>query len=64
MVLIASVKVFIVLILVIHGILAFGLGLCSGLGKVDTLAASTAAAVDDVVGGDGLEVTLVVVFLF
>lgn len=63
-VVLTAVEIFIILVFVVHWVLAFGLGLFSSLGEIDAFAASTAAAVDDVVGRDGFQVALVVVFLF
>jgi hypothetical protein len=59
-----AVEILILVVLVIHWVLAFGLGLFSGLGEIDAFSTSTTAAVDDVAGRDGFQVALVVVFLF
>lgn len=63
-VVLAGVEVLVVLIFVVHGVVALSLGLFNSLGEVDALATSTAAGVNDVGGRDGLEVSLIVVFLF
>jgi hypothetical protein len=59
-VLLLAAKVLVVIVLVVHGIVAGSPRFFSSLGKVDALAASATAVVDDVILRDRLEAAAVV----